>query len=299
VHDYVTGTVADVREPTGGRHGSSSEPEGYYDLVLKQQQQPSRKRTALRGEDSENNGRIIRAKRVVFALGAAGSPNIPAPFYNAHCPVCSGVSFESGCGADASSANPRVVVHTSRWRELLQALQSVGVADSVLVVGGGQSAAQAALLAARRGAGRVVLCSRRPLKQRQYDLPMEWMDRYALAGSKGARGARLFDFFGTPLHARLAWCRRERGGGATVPASYLRQLDRTPNLEHLVDEAATVSSLQQQQQQEKTLLPGNSSNGTTLFHRVTFASGAQPMNATLVVLATGSTVDCLELDPVS
>ena len=53
-------------------------------------------------------------------------------------------------------------VHTSDWRTL--GALAFAKRESVLVVGGGLSAAQAALRALKRGAGRVVLCSRRPLE---------------------------------------------------------------------------------------------------------------------------------------
>lgn len=43
-------------------------------------------------------------------------------------------------------------------------------------VGGGLSAAQAALCAVDKGAAAVTLCSRRPLETRHFDLPLAWFD---------------------------------------------------------------------------------------------------------------------------
>ena len=97
----------------------------------------------------------VRTRAVVFALGAA-MPCVPPQF-----------------------ALAPTIVHSNDWRALRDL--DFGSKDTVLVVGGGLSAAQAALRAAKRGAGRVVLCSRRKLCTRTYDLELDWMNRRSTA----------------------------------------------------------------------------------------------------------------------
>ena len=190
----------------------------------------------------------VRAKSVVFALGAAMTPRAPPEFPLDH----------------------PLVTHTNDWRSLGKLAFARG--DTVLVIGGGLSAAQAALRAARRGAGRVVACSRRPLSERHYDLDLEWMNPRSTA--KGNARGRLFAFQGKPLHERRAWVKDARGGGATVPPSYVRDLEAAAErggFERRVDEAVKVEDV----------------DGKL---RVTFACGA-PVDATRVILATGSEFD--------
>lgn len=201
-------------------------------------------------QDQDDNHTLIRAAHVVFALGPAGGPNVPEPF-------------------ESLLACSSRVLHTSSWRELRAT--SLGPHDSVLVIGGGQSAAQAALLAARKGAGKVLLCSRRPLVQRHYDLSLDWMNHRTLSGMH----ARLFEFYGTALSERAAWIKRERAG-ATVPSTYVRQLHRQQRLNLVVDTVCAVTDSQQ---------------GL----RVTFNHGTEPFDATRVVLATGTALNCAEL----
>ena len=98
----------------------------------------------------------VRTRAVVFALGAATTPCVPPQF-----------------------ALSNSIVHSNDWRALRDL--DFGSKDTVLVVGGGLSAAQAALRAAKRGAGRVVLCSRRKLCTRTYDLELDWMNRRSTA----------------------------------------------------------------------------------------------------------------------
>ncbi|KAJ8604301.1 hypothetical protein CTAYLR_002533 [Chrysophaeum taylorii] len=203
-HEFVVGTVTSVERATGG-----------YDLTL-------------------DTKKVVRARHVVFALGAPGPPNVPEPW----------------------KLGPRVV-HSSDWRRL--GLDCVSSRDAVLVIGGGLSAAQAALKAARKGA-KVALCSRRPLATRRFDLPENWPKRGR---------ARLFEFYGTPLAQRAAWVDRERGGG-TVPPSYLREL---AGVRRVVDVVSEVDA--------------------TL--RVTFHGATEPFDATRVVLATGTTRNCARI----
>ena len=169
----------------------------------------------------------VRARHVVFALGAAGAPNLPPPL----------------AGAVPSAR----VIHTYDWARLLSAPMA---GEAVVVVGGGLSAAQAALLAVRRGARRVVHASRRPVLSRPYDLPFDWMEARSRWGrvadrdkdKGGAAKFRMFEFHATPKAERAAWAKEARGG-ATVPAEYLKELERCEaagKIERWVDEIATA-----------------------------------------------------------
>ena len=153
------------------------------------------------------------------------------------------------------------------------------------------SAAQAALLAVRRGASRVVHVSRRPMKARPYDLPMEWMNPNANRGfdntwkgkGKGDATFRLFEFYATPKSERAAWVKNARGG-ATVPAAYLDELESTAEagrLERWVDEIATAEVCEDGEP--------NAGAIRLTFHRG--GSEARAIVADRVVLATGSTLD--------
>ena len=191
---------------------------------------------------------VIRAQHVVFAVGSAG-PLVPP----------------------AISSSKRVV-HSSEWRTVEKLRFSRR--DTVIVLGGGLSAAQAALLAARHGAGRVILVSRRPLESRHYDLPFEFMNPWTLG--PGASRARLAEFYDVRINERAKWIRRERGG-ATVPPTYLRQLRRHPNIDLRVDQVVDIES------QEDNAL------------RVVFEEGPA-ITATTIVLGTGHHNDCTRLD---
>jgi hypothetical protein len=204
------------------------------------------------------------AKHVVLALGASGPPNIPRAF--------AGLASQT-----EGAARPRVV-HTSDWRNL--AFVGTDSADTVLVIGGGLSAAQAALLAVKRGARKTILCSRRPLVSRHYDIPLEFMDRrisnkwkewHFLAGAE-----------------RAAYIKRERGGGS-VPPDYLEALDDAVldgRLEVVVNSVRSATG------------PGEAKKEVTATKwegvRVIFDDDST-LEASQVVLATGGTQDSLKL----
>lgn len=142
------------------------------------------------------------ARAVVLATGAVGQWRIPRPF-EAH-------------------RSSRLVIHTE---ELLApgngtlpeeiARRCAGASSRVLVVGGGISAAQAALAACRAGRP-VVLRSRRPLQTRAYDIAQEWLD------ARHADRLR-FEFWSLPVEERREAIRKAMAGGS-VPASYMEEL---------------------------------------------------------------------------
>ena len=224
----------------GAAEGIDKCNDGSYDVKITGQMEP------------------VQADAIIFALGA-GVPNIPAALSQMH------------------RENDRVV-HTLSWMKT-SAMQRVG--EVVLVIGGGLSAAQAALEALRRGAKRVILMSRRHMQSRHYDLPLEWMDArlgWKVAGKDKDKSAkfRAFEFFECPKTERKAWIRSARGG-ATIPGSYLEELERISKcddrLECWVDEIATVKTLQ-----------------SGLLY-LTFSRNNSPIVVDRIILATGSDLD--------
>jgi hypothetical protein len=84
--------------------------------------------------------------------------------------------------------------------------------SQVLVIGGGLTAAQAALAAVRAGF-RVSLRSREALRMRDYDVETEWLDRRHVNRLR-------FDFLSTPMAERSSFLREATAGGS-MPGSYV------------------------------------------------------------------------------
>lgn len=145
---------------------------------------------------------LVRAGSIVFALGAAGAANIPPALRQQHSkqPNATGVDMDKDNAralvlSETHVANPRII-HTLSWSKLMATPFS---GETVVVVGGGLSEAQAALMAIQKGAKRVVHVSRRQIHSRQYDLPFEWMDprsAWRTAAKKNEKDAkfRTFEF---------------------------------------------------------------------------------------------------------
>ena len=87
--------------------------------------------------------------------------------------------------------------------------------EVVLVVGGGLTAVQAAQHCLREGK-RVILCSRRPLVERHFDINECWFD-------KRSANLHIADFYHLPEEERLEALRGVRGGGS-VPPLYMKDI---------------------------------------------------------------------------
>eukprot|EP00501_MAST-03F_sp_TOSAG23-6_P000412 GSMAST32.ASY1.ANO1.424.1 assembled CDS len=213
----------------------------------------------------------IQARRIVFALGAASNPQIPQPLAHIHHKMCLG---KTHC--------PRII-HTFQWSQL-QGLQCAN--ESVVVVGGGLSSAQAALLAVERGASRVIHVSRRPLESRHYDLPLVWLDPRAgwRASCKGrCNKFRMYEFFETPKEERARWVKKARGG-ASIPQRYIDMLDKEVNagrMEHWVDDLSYAECCDNCE-----TLPSDVGHV-----HLKFRYGSDSILADRVILATGSKLD--------
>ena len=184
-HDYVRGTAVDLirRGGCGGGGGGTDDDDEV---------------TATGGGDGDGTGGAhyivtladgteISATSVVLALGPTGTPVIPAGIAN--------------------------VPHDQLipWRLMNEKLPESSHRHhhhkSVLVVGGGLTAVQAAQHCLRGGM-RVILCSRRPLVERHFDLHECWFDK------RRANGAGS-DFYHRPADERLDALRVVRGGVAS------------------------------------------------------------------------------------
>jgi lysine/ornithine N-monooxygenase len=154
----------------------------------------------------DGDGWVI-ADAVVLATGPAGERNVPEPF--------------------RPFADSGYVTHTAEFLSNGKAIASMsprswhgsGSGDArLLVIGGGLTAAQAALAAVAAGS-RVVLRSRRPLTTRAYDLVSEdWLNQRHATRLRS-------EFFTTPVEGRLKMVREAVQGGS-VPESYMKELRR-------------------------------------------------------------------------
>ena len=148
--------------------------------------------------------RTVVARAVILATGPVGKWAIPTPFEpHLH---------------DAS----RLILHTEDLlahgtgtlsEEITR--RCPGESARVLVIGGGISAAQAALAAFRAG-HQVVLRSRRPLATRAFDIGAEWLD------VRSADRLR-FEFLCLPMKQR-GKAVRDAAAGGSVPANYMEEL---------------------------------------------------------------------------
>jgi hypothetical protein len=178
-HDYVRGTAVDLTRRGGGEGGAEGGEE------------------KTGGGDGGAGGYTVTladgteigATSVVLALGPAGAPVVPAGI--------------------AGVPSDRLIP----WRLMDERLRR-GHA-SVMVVGGGLTAVQAAQRCLRAGRS-VVLCSRRPLVERHFDIHECWFDKRRANG-------RVSDFYHRPAAERLAALREVRGGGS-VPPMYMDDL---------------------------------------------------------------------------
>ena len=142
--------------------------------------------------------RRVAAKAVILATGPVGRWVIPAPFE----PLVA-VGSPLVLHTEALLAQ-QVGTGATLSEEITR--RCPGGATRVLVIGGGISAAQAALAAFRAG-HRVVPRSRRPLRTRAFDVGSEWLD------VRTADRLR-FDFLCLPMRERRRRSARRRPAAA-------------------------------------------------------------------------------------
>ena len=217
---------------------------------------------------------LAKARHTIYALGPSCAPNIPQ---------------QITCIYDKSKkASQSRVIHTFAWKQLKKLPFKN---ETVVVIGGGLSAVQTVLLASERGARRVVLVSRRPLRSRLLDLSIDWFNPQAgwrtranhNKSKKRGEKFRMYEFYDTPKGERKEWVRSARDG-ATVPPYYLKELDCAAKktaagiIDRYVDEIDTACFAGSGNEDESSI-------------RVTFRHGSAPLFADRIILATGSSLD--------
>ena len=161
---------------------------------------------------------------------------------------------------------------------LVEALAlDIGSDETVVVVGGGFSAAQAALPASRRGARKVVHVSRRPVCTRPFDVGCEWLHPQAGWGiaDRGKSAAnkkfRMVEFNNIPK-AEQVECTKSARGGATIPARYLQELEDAASSARL---ERAVDTLESAEVRSDGLISLQFRSRTIVAHRVMLATGSE------------------------
>ncbi|KAL6884797.1 FAD/NAD(P)-binding domain-containing protein [Trichoderma longibrachiatum] len=141
------------------------------------------------------------AKAVVLAVGPANTPKIPplpsAPF------TASGV-LPQACHSMQIKQFPDALV---------QSRIAAGSSTNILIIGGGLTSAQLAVLALKKGVTKVWHLMRGPLRIKHFDVDLSWMGKY-----KNAEQARFWTA-DSDLE-RLAIIKEARGGGSLTPLYY-------------------------------------------------------------------------------
>lgn len=150
------------------------------------------RRFQLTVERTNDENVFVGTDHLILAMGPIGRPIVPS------------------CLSHLRSS-PRMC----QWTDMAAVMDRSP--RSVLVLGGGLTAVQVAQRCAN-AASQVVLCSRRPLASRHFDIPVEWFD-------KRLTNKCLYDFYHLPVKDRLALLKGTRGGGS-VPPGYMEDLER-------------------------------------------------------------------------
>ena len=231
-HDYCQGYVTDIQKKVSNDGGERFE-------------------LCFRGAGNEKNAtptgidhRIISSKSVILATGAVGRRIVPKSLQNEQAP------------------SSRVF----QWQELDKALSilannSNGNSNSdesdvkkqrILVIGGGLTAVQTAHKIigrfGREGSkakAEVLLCSRKSLVERHFDIPTKWFD-YRISDFHQSQ------FYHEHKEKRLAALRQNRGGG-TVPPLYMNITRALENKNKLIRKVGEVSILKENEDKSLSL----------------------------------------------
>lgn len=185
-----------------------------------------------------DNGTLLHAKAVILALGMIGHPIIPKSLRQV--------------------PSERIMP----WTELRNS--SIKSNERILVVGGGLTAIQAAEYLLSDNNSNVILCSRRPLQERHFDLQLEWFDRRTATKC-------MADFYeGLTEEARLKLIREARGGGS-IPSIYMECLSKA-NLKCLVGNPKLISDTDE----PNAMLQVEIANQVYEFDKIILACGKEP-----------------------
>ena len=188
----------------------------------------------------------VSARRVILAMGMVGKSVVPKALK-----TCPTVMWKA---PDAFTFRPKQNKH-------------------VLVIGGGLTAAQAALRIVEEG-NTCVLCSRRPLHEKHFDVPVEWFDKRKTAEC-------LSKFYQETIEDRLQQLKEVRNGGS-IPPMYMNRLRKFEGkaLTYWVGEVKhaccekEINSGDHKDSDEK--IPISFQDKTVLFDRIILATGVQP-----------------------
>ncbi|KAL6788148.1 hypothetical protein J3E68DRAFT_416113 [Trichoderma sp. SZMC 28012] len=141
------------------------------------------------------------AKTVVLAVGPANTPKIP--------PLPSAPLTASG--------TPPQACHSMQIKEfpdpIVKSRIAAGRSTNVLIIGGGLTSAQLAVLALKRGVTKIWHLMRGPMRVKHFDVDLSWMGKY-----KNAEQARFWT--ADSDIERLEIIKEARGGGSLTPTYY-------------------------------------------------------------------------------
>lgn len=145
--------------------------------------------------------RQYHAKTVVLAVGPANTPKIP---------------LLPSVSPSPSGQLPQAC-HSMQIKEfpdlLVQSRIAAGKCTNVLIIGGGLTSAQLAVLALRKGVTKIWHLMRGPMRVKHFDVDLSWMGKY-----KNAEHARFWTA-DSDLE-RLEIIKEARGGGSLTPLFY-------------------------------------------------------------------------------
>lgn len=239
-HDYIQGKAIDIKPVYDDDLSTASidSSSKIYRIILENQVD-------------------VYTSSVIVAAGMAGKPIIPESLLHSTNPI------------QTSTSKQRIY----QWKELNSVLSTFDkMTNGVLVVGGGLTAIQAAQKIVRHVeregvvSSKVVLCSRRPVVERHFDIPVKWFDE---------REARLLqaDFYHEPEGLRLDKMKSVRGGGS-IPPIYMdlnREMEQRGRLQTMVGEVYIKDT-----DEDGSLIVSISSKTTMKFDAIVLACGIKP-----------------------
>ena len=183
----------------------------------------------------------LKARTVIVATGTSGRSVIPPGLSN-----CPSFSWK------APDAFPDCVSTPTQQ-------------ERVLVVGGGLTAVQAALRVVNDGHA-CVLCSRRPLQEKHFDIPVGWFDLRVA-------NRNLVRIYHDSIDSRLAQIKKVRDGGS-VPPWYMKKVRE--HREMLSCWVGSVEYIEEEQEETRQTVIIRYQGTDHKFDRVILACGVVP-----------------------
>ena len=178
-HDYICGNVVDIKDYSIIKDNVDNGEALPFQLTI----------------DKKGKTRKITANAVILALGTVGNPIIPR-----------GLKLVP---------NSKVC----HWQQLDVHKDKIQYCKNVLVVGGGLTAiqtAQFALANSKNTTTKVILCSRRHIQEKAFDVANSWFDRRHT-------NRHISNFYHSSVEERLRILKDARNGGS-VPSMYMNAI---------------------------------------------------------------------------